>query len=130
MQEARKTQQEQRKNEMALEAHRNQKEYNLILEEAERITRREELQLQEAAKARVEHRNQILKQIADKAAINAQANKIKQKEGNDLKQEFATELAKLEKAREQIVEEFTRQGCHTAYLSEMKKADMRKFQLR
>jgi hypothetical protein len=130
MQEARVQQLEMKRIEMALECHRNQTEYNLILGESERITRREELQLREAAKGRVHHKNEILKQISHKEQTRSQAGKIKQKEGNDLKQEFATELAKLEKAREQIVEEFTNQGCHTAYLSEMKKADMRKFQLR
>jgi len=130
MAEARIQQLDQKRIEMALEAHRNQVEYNLILDEANRITRREELQLKVAAEGRIKHRNEVLKQIETKAAINAQADKIKQKEGNDLKQEFATELAKLEKAREQIVEEFTKQGCEPTYLSEMKKADMRKFQLR
>merc|ERR1712072_1438386 len=130
MAEARIQQLDQKRIEMALEAHRNQVEYNLILDEANRITRREELQLKVAAEGRIKHRNEVLKQIETKAAINAQADKIKQKEGNDLKQEFATELAKLEKAREQIVEEFTKQGCEPTYLSEMKKADMRNFQLR
>merc|ERR1711990_494526 len=66
MAEARIQQLDQKRIEMALEAHRNQVEYNLILDEANRITRREELQLKVAAEGRIKHRNEVLKQIETK----------------------------------------------------------------
>merc|ERR1712086_672097 len=127
-QRARIQQQEQKRVELALEAHRNKSEYDSILQEARRVAVREESQLARSKAERLTHRNGILKQIADKEIINSQGSKIKKREGEELKQEFATELAKLENARKQIVNEFTQQGCQPAYLAEMKKADMRKFQ--
>merc|ERR1712072_1167184 len=113
----------------AFEAKRCEAEYETMLVRANEIAEREKNEIEMARKKRIEHRDGLMSQIIEKENLRVQNREHKIIEGNQLKHEFAMELGKLEDARKKIVTEFEQRGVDPQYLSEMQRADMRKFQL-
>ena len=114
----------------AAEVTRQQEEYHNAKVAAREMQMREDAEVVEAHRKRYEHRDLLLQQIADKHANDGWEDEAKRKEGLALRQEFATELAVLEKTRAEIIGEFRKQGVDERFMSEMVRADMRKFQMR
>merc|ERR1719238_1872003 len=114
----------------AAEVTRQQEEYHNAKVAAREMQMREDAEVAEAHRKRYEHRDLLLQQIADKHANDGWEDEAKRKEGLALRQEFATELAVLEKTRAEIIGEFRKQGVDERFMSEMVRADMRKFQMR
>ena len=69
-------------------------------------------------------------QIDEREIIRKKNQSLKFEEGRRLKEEFASERAKLEAIRDCMVEDMLKKGINPKYLSEMKMCDIQKMQMR
>ena len=69
-------------------------------------------------------------QIAGNAARRTDGMTDKRSEGRAIAMEFAVERAKLERIRKEYVERLEKEGVNPRYLSEMRRADLAKIQMR
>ena len=81
----------------------------------------------EAAKI---HREALQAQINSAEDYRKRHMNDKFEEGRRLKQEFASERAKLETIRDKMVNDMQLKGVNPKYLTEMKSADIQKMQMR
>ena len=114
----------------AREVQRQQREYARTLEQAAEAQRREDAEDAERTRLRHEHRDNLNAQIASNAARRNDGMTDKRAEGRAIAMEFAVERAKLERIRKEYVERLEREGVNPRYLSEMRRADLAKIQMR
>eukprot|EP00622_Pseudochattonella_farcimen_P003295 FR738436.1.p1 GENE.FR738436.1~~FR738436.1.p1 ORF type:complete len:106 (+),score=16.14 FR738436.1:39-320(+) len=76
------------------------------------------------------HREALQQQIEASEEFRKRHQGDKFEEGRRLKQEFASERAKLETIRDKMVSDMERKGVNPKYLTEMKAADIAKLQMR
>ncbi|KDO23210.1 hypothetical protein SPRG_11142 [Saprolegnia parasitica CBS 223.65] len=108
------------------EALQQKQEYENIITQVD--WQKKQFQDKEAADAtkRSSHRIALQKQIEDKQKLVKDKFVRVQLEGKALKQEYADELAKLERIRIEEVAELEEAGVNPSYLSEMKALDIAK----
>ena len=76
------------------------------------------------------NRRYIQKQIRDKEEIRAASAVSKFHEGDSIQQDFRLEREKLERKRTEMVQTLAREGVNATYLTEMKRVDIGKIQMR
>ena len=76
------------------------------------------------------HREALQAQIDAAAEYRSRHVNDKYEEGRRLKQEFASERAKLETIRDKMVSDMKLKGVNPKYLTEMMSADIQKMQMR
>ncbi|EQC29732.1 hypothetical protein SDRG_12504 [Saprolegnia diclina VS20] len=108
------------------EALQQKQEYESIIHQVD--WQKKQFQDKEATDAtkRASHRLALQKQIDDKQKLVKEKFVRVQLEGKALKQEYADELAKLERIRIEEVAELEEAGVNPSYLSEMKALDIAK----
>ncbi|CAK4657331.1 hypothetical protein LEN26_007964 [Aphanomyces euteiches] len=108
------------------EAMQQKKEYENIIAQVEQDKRQFQEREDELSKKRAAHRIALQKQIEEKQRVAKETFARVQLEGKALKEEYAQELAKLERIRIQEVAELEAAGVNPSYLSEMKALDIAK----
>ena len=68
--------------------------------------------------------------MQDSEERRRKALSTKKDEGKKLKQEYTAERVKLETIRDHMIREMERKGVNPKYLSEMKRTDIHKLQMR
>ena len=114
----------------AQEIARQKHEYVEAQRAATAMQEREDAEQRVWMEKRAAHRASLDQQVFDKHANDGDEAEQKRLDGLHLRQDFANELAVLEKTRKEIIAEFRKQGVDERFMSEMVRADMRKFQMR
>eukprot|EP00937_MAST-01D_sp_MAST-1D-sp2_P006093 g6093.t1 len=114
----------------AQEVSRQKHEYNVILKQAADAQAREDAEDQERHFLRTDHATKLNKQIADNANRRKTGMTDTREEGRQIAMDFAVERAKLERIRQEYVARLEKEGVNPRYLSEMKRCDMAKLQMR
>jgi hypothetical protein len=130
MEQARVTQAEFKRLQRAKEVLRQKQEYENILRQAKVAGDRERIEAKVQQDGRYEHKDKILTQIAQKEHIRTANMGATRDEGKGVKMDFAVERAKLERIRKEYVNRLEKEGVNPKYLTEMKRADMAKLQMR
>nr|CCA25931.1 putative Ptype ATPase [Albugo laibachii Nc14] len=94
------------------EAMLQQQEYQSIMTQVEADKARVKRENEETRISRIEHRRALQQQIEEKDRLHKKAFQIKQSEGQILKDEYAKELAKLERLRLEQVEQLENAGVN------------------
>jgi len=127
---ARTQQAAQRKAMMAREAVMQQQEYEEAVRHAMVQMERESKEASSKTEAAKIHREALQAQINSAEDYRKRHMNDKFEEGRRLKQEFASERAKLETIRDKMVSDMQAKGVNPKYLTEMKSADIQKMQMR
>lgn len=127
---ARTQQAAQRKAMMAREAVMQQQEYEEAVRHAMVEMERESKESSSKTEAAKIHREALQAQINAAEDYRKRHMNDKFEEGRRLKQEFASERAKLETIRDKMVSDMQLKGVNPKYLTEMKSADIQKMQMR
>mmetsp|Transcript_97537 Transcript_97537/g.278928 ORF Transcript_97537/g.278928 Transcript_97537/m.278928 type:complete len:278 (-) Transcript_97537:256-1089(-) len=127
---ARTQQAAQRKAMMAREAVMQQQEYEEAVRHAMVQMERESKEASSKTEAAKIHREALQAQINAAEDYRKRHMNDKFEEGRRLKQEFASERAKLETIRDKMVSDMQAKGVNPKYLTEMKSADIQKMQMR
>lgn len=130
MREARKAQSDYKDLMLAREVTSQNQEYQRIISNASQAKAREEVELRKQAEGRYAHVGHIRAQIEQKSSMRQLERSAVSEEGRNIKMDFAVERQKLERIRKEHVEKLTREGVDPTYLTEMKRADMAKLQMR
>merc|ERR1719424_1667594 len=72
------------------------------------------------------HRVNLQQQIDNRAAVKKKSQMVKYEEGQNLKDEFGAERAKLGAIRDKMVDDLLKKGINPQYLSEMRACDIEK----
>ena len=112
------------------EVSRQKYEYVEAQKAAAEMQGREDAEQRLCEAKRAAHRKALDQQLLDKHANDGDEAEGKRLDGVHLRQDFANELAVLEKTRKEIIADFRKQGVDERFMSEMVRADMRKFQMR
>jgi hypothetical protein len=130
MREARKAQSDYKDLMLAREVTSQNQEYQRIIANAAQAKSREDNELVKQRDARYQHVSHIRSQISAKESMRKLERGAVSEEGRNIKMDFAMERQKLERIRKEHVEKLTREGVDPTYLTEMKRADMAKLQMR
>jgi hypothetical protein len=128
--EARRQQAEGKKSIMAREALMQQQEYEDAIRYGIKVQQREAAESEAKQRAADMHRTKLQAQIDSAAESRKHNSTSKFEEGQKLKDEFASERAKLGAIRDKMVEDLLKKGVNPKYLSEMKMCDIQKIQMR
>lgn len=105
-------------------------EYVKIGMNSAKALERDRCRLSSEHEKRLVNRRYIQKQIRDKEEIRAASAVSKFHEGDSIQQDFRLEREKLERKRTEMVQTLAREGVNATYLTEMKRVDIGKIQMR
>jgi hypothetical protein len=105
-------------------------EYNTILQQAAASQQRETREQDERERLISHHARELNAQIAGNAERRNNGQTDTRSEGREIAMSFAVERAKLERIRTEYVERLEKEGVNPQYLSEMKRCDLAKLQMR
>merc|ERR1712190_214939 len=130
LKEAREKQAEHKKALMAREASMQDIEYEAALKYNAAIAEREAKEEERKKQNSMIHLKELMKQIHEIEEKRRITQNAKYEEGKRLKQEYAAERVRLETLKEHIIADMEKKGANPKYMSEMKRTDINKLQMR
>ena len=100
------------------------------VQQAATSQQREVREQEERDRLVAQHARELNEQIADNAERRNNGKTDVRSEGREIAMSFAVERAKLERIRSEYVERLEKEGVNPQYLSEMKRCDLAKLQMR
>lgn len=123
-------QMETKKRLQAREVELQEREYNECLRYADKVKDREDVENTKKHRLKEEFKRTLREQIDHARRGRTDKRAVQDEEGRAMKNEFATERAKLEAIRDAMIEDMLKRGYNPDYLGEMRSLDIQKIQMR